>query len=49
MKYYIYTLTDPRDNTIKYIGKTNDIEKRLYRHLTEKNNNSKKSNWIKNF
>ena len=29
---YIYTLTDPRDNKVKYIGKTQkDINKRLVR------------------
>jgi hypothetical protein len=45
---YIYTLTDPRDNKIKYIGKTkNDINKRLIRHINESNSNSKKDNWIK--
>ena len=48
MLNYIYTLTDPRDNKIKYIGKTNNIDKRLYRHLSENNTNSKKSNWINN-
>lgn len=44
---YIYTLTDPRDFKVKYIGKTNNIKKRLYRHITESNGNSKKDNWIK--
>ncbi len=43
---YIYTLTDPRDNIIKYIGKTKDIKKRLKRHINESNSNSKKDNWI---
>lgn len=45
---YIYTLTDPRDNKVKYIGKTKkDINKRLIRHVNESNSNSKKDNWIK--
>jgi len=46
MLNYIYTLTDPRDNIIKYIGKTNNINKRFNLHLNEKNSNTKKANWI---
>jgi hypothetical protein len=42
MIYYIYTLTDPLDGTIKYIGKTKDLEDRLFRHLNE---SSLKDNW----
>lgn len=46
----IYKLIDPRDNTIKYIGKTkqNDIKKRLNGHIrmSLKNSSTKKEKWI---
>ena len=29
MEFYIYTLTDPEDKIIKYVGKTKNLEKRL--------------------
>lgn len=42
----IYTLTDPRDNQIKYVGKTNNIKRRMQEHLVE-SSTTKKNNWIK--
>lgn len=51
-KYFIYSLTDPITNKIRYIGKTNDPEDRYKRHLQkcylEKyDKNTYKSRWIK--
>jgi group I intron endonuclease len=42
----IYTLTDPIDNQVKYIGQTKNPCRRLYEHLREKTP-TKKNNWIK--
>jgi len=44
----IYVLIDPRDNQIKYIGKTSQLLKqRLYGHIVEsKKSNTKKNTWI---
>lgn len=47
---FIYTLVDPRDkNNIRYIGKTNNPNKRLLEHIKEalSDKHSKKINWIK--
>jgi hypothetical protein len=46
---YIYILIDPRDNKIKYIGKSNNVEDRYVRHLRQCNSETptKKNNWIK--
>lgn len=45
-KTYIYTLTDPITNKIRYIGKANNIKARLRGHLSCKAK-SRKNNWIK--
>ncbi len=44
----IYGLFDPRNNELRYIGKTKvSLEKRLYNHIYNKDNSNKtKSNWI---
>ena len=48
METYIYTLTDPRTNQIKYVGKTNNPYYRFRMHIHEaKNGNTYKQNWIK--
>lgn len=45
---YIYGLVDPRDNRIRYIGKTISPKKRLYSHIYEtKIFSHRKSNWVK--
>lgn len=31
---YIYTITDPRDNNIFYVGQTKDPKQRFYYHLS---------------
>ena len=46
MKYYIYTLSHPITNEVKYIGKTNNISKRYSAHLNDKSK-SYKNSWIK--
>jgi hypothetical protein len=34
--FFVYGLVDPRDNQIKYIGKTtNLLKKRFYHHISE--------------
>lgn len=43
---YIYTLEDPRNNEIRYIGKTNNINIRYSNHKVEKHN-THKCNWIR--
>jgi hypothetical protein len=43
---YIYTLTDPISKEVRYIGKTKNIEKRYYKHITERRNNTYKEQWI---
>lgn len=45
---FIYSLSDPRDNQIKYIGKAIDPNVRLSYHLRNRNQgNTMKNNWIK--
>lgn len=44
---YIYTLKDPISNEIRYVGKTNDVSKRLKEHLRKaKHSKTHKNNWI---
>ncbi len=44
---YIYSLKDPRDYQIKYIGKTVDIDRRIKEHnQIHRNKKSKKNSWI---
>jgi hypothetical protein len=43
----IYNLLDPRDNSLKYIGKANDSIKRLKGHLTETRRTTPLYQWIK--
>jgi hypothetical protein len=35
MKYFIYTETDPRDNLIRYVGKTNNLARRQREHMRD--------------
>lgn len=47
MKTNIYVLIDPRNNQIKYLGKTNrELKVRFSAHLSDKSN-TKKTSWIK--
>ena len=45
---YIYCLCDPRDHSEKYIGQTNNLNRRFYEHLYEArtNNLTHKDKWI---
>lgn len=48
--YIIYGLIDPRDNKLRYIGKTIQGMKRLKNHLKPsslKEGNTRKNNWLK--
>jgi len=48
-KYYIYTLTDPIDMGIKYVGKTKNLKNRLSRHMSQyslKESWTKKNKWL---
>lgn len=49
MKTYIYGLVDPSDNRIRYIGKSNNPQKRLYEHhqIKRLKTHTHKNNWIK--
>jgi hypothetical protein len=46
-KVYIYGLKDPRTNEIRYIGKSNNPERRYSQHFAANDDNSHKCNWIK--
>ena len=46
MNHYIYSLIDPRYNTLRYIGQTNNVKDRLRRHLQD-NRKLKRTSWIK--
>jgi hypothetical protein len=45
--FYIYGLVCPIDGCIKYIGKTENRERRLACHLSETKFNPKKRRWMK--
>lgn len=46
MKTYIYTLSDPRNNEVRYVGKALNPNKRFINHLSSKNKTHCRS-WIK--
>jgi ribosomal protein L25 (general stress protein Ctc) len=48
-KTYIYTLSEPETGRIRYVGKANNLKRRMYGHLNEakRNGKTKKDNWIK--
>lgn len=45
--WIIYALVDPRDDTIRYIGRTIQKKVRLQQHLNEVNINKEKDRWLK--
>ena len=46
-KTFIYTLCDPNTNEIRYIGKTNNLDYRLRKHINEsKNKRTHKERWV---
>jgi len=42
---YIYTLTDPKNNEVRYVGKTINPERRYKQHLYDKRR-SHKASWV---
>lgn len=44
-KIYIYTLTDPRDGILKYVGKAKNLRKRFTLHKCDSRGKSKVINW----
>lgn len=44
---FIYSLIDPRTKEIRYVGKTNNINRRYLSHVSCNYNNTKKECWIK--
>lgn len=46
---YIYGLYDPRNNKLRYVGKTIDLDARMWGHIASANSGEKnhKSNWIR--
>lgn len=44
--YSIYTLIDPRDDAIRYVGLTNDVYARFSQHLRCDSSNISKNAWI---
>ena len=46
MVHYIYALSHPITNEVRYIGKTINIKRRYKQHLYDKRTKSYKSSWI---
>lgn len=44
--YVIYTLIDPRDHTVHYVGMTDNVYKRFLAHINCSGNNLEKNLWI---
>jgi predicted GIY-YIG superfamily endonuclease len=44
--YFVYTLIDQRDNSVRYVGITNDIYSRFSQHLRCDSSNITKNMWI---
>lgn len=44
--YTVYSLTDPRDNTVHYVGISKDIERRYIEHVTCSGTNLQKNLWV---
>src|SRR5690349_2495854 len=48
-EYSIYTLSDPRDNSVRYVGITINIKQRKSGHLcTTSKSNPDRNRWIEN-
>lgn len=46
-QYQIYALIDPRDQTICYVGVSNDVKRRFYEHLQCVGIGQQEKRWIK--
>lgn len=44
---FIYTLSDPKTELVRYVGKTNTPYKRKWAHFNDNINKTKKSTWIR--
>src|SRR5437016_6189530 len=44
--YYIYALIDPRDDSVRYVGITDNIFNRLLTHLKEAGSRTAKGVWL---
>lgn len=44
--YQLYTLNEPNSDIVRYVGMSQNSEKRYKQHLKEKKHNSYKSHWI---
>lgn len=44
--YAVYALIDPRDNTVRYIGITEDVYARFQQHINCSGNNFDKNTWL---
>jgi len=47
MKYSVYTLADPRNGTIRYVGITRDVSQRYYYHCLPGDTTSNAYEWLK--
>lgn len=50
-QWYIYSLTDPRDGRIRYVGKTDNLKRRLRHHIHDalhRGEKNHRSNWLYN-
>ena len=49
-KYFVYLLIDPEDKSVKYVGCTNNPDRRLQWHIKQSSSNynydNKKKKWI---
>lgn len=46
MTVYIYVLVDPRDNRVRYVGKSINPKARLQNHLSKNSGNELKDAWL---
>lgn len=46
MEIFIYTLSDPTTNQVRYVGKTVNLKKRYSSHICNFNKKNKKENWV---
>lgn len=44
---HIYALVDPRDNSIRYVGVTTNLEERYFAHLGQTEATANKREWMK--
>jgi hypothetical protein len=44
--YFVYALTDPRTDEIRYIGLAKNVRRRLYHHMYYRGGSSVKDSWI---